>query len=392
MIPQMKNINLLKLLVILNIAIVPLLTFSAKKDYAAYADTASSRVIVTVDTLNVRSGADISSKIIGEVHQGDVFDTTRAKNGWEQIKLSNSQTGWVYQAYVAPAEKISATVEAIVLNVRNSPNLFSTVTGKLSLGDKITVLAEQAGWAKIVSSSGLKGWVYENFITKDTNNSTQSIAAVAPTSKTNRTGNKTDSTQTSIQSTGPSVTSSKQPLKGKTIVLDPGHGGIDDGTTSITGTHEKTLTLATAIAVEQKLKKAGANVIMTRTNDTYIPLQQRADLSNQNHADAFISFHYNWSNDPAANGLEDFYYQKSRDNTLASDILNEVTKTTRLRTLGTTFDDLDVLRNNTQPSTLIELGFLSNKQENSNVENSSFRNHVAQGVYLGLLDYFSTKS
>ena len=90
------------------------------------------------------------------------------------------------------------------------------------------------------------------------------------------------------------------------------------------------MTLATAKVVEQKLENAGANVIMTRTNDTYISLQHRAELSNHNHADAFISFHYNWINDPLVNGLTDFYYQTSKDNPLASAILNEVSKTTGL--------------------------------------------------------------
>ena len=157
----------------------------------------------------------------------------------------------------------------------------------------------------------------------------------------------------------------QEPLKGKTIVLDPGHGGNDGGTTSIAGTHEKTLTLSIAKVVEQKLKNTGANVIMTRTDDTYISLQQRTNLSNQNHADAFISLHYNWSNDPSVHGLTDFYYQKSKDDPLAANILNEVAKQRGLNNDGTRFDDLDVLRNNSQPSTLIELGFLSNKQDDS---------------------------
>ncbi|MDP4105459.1 MAG: N-acetylmuramoyl-L-alanine amidase, partial [Bacillota bacterium] len=74
-----------------------------------------------------------------------------------------------------------------------------------------------------------------------------------------------------------------------------------------------------------------------------------------------------------------------------ADILNEVVKTTGLNNDGTKFDDLDVLRNNKQPSTLIELGYLSNKQDDSIVENTAYRDQVAQGVYLGLLNYFSSQ-
>ncbi|MCM2536090.1 N-acetylmuramoyl-L-alanine amidase [Neobacillus pocheonensis] len=327
---QMKNLRLIKVLVILVVIVLPLLVLLSQK---------------------------------------------------HQIKLSSNPTGWIYNTNIkksktktqTPTKNIEATVASNVLNVRENANLSSQVVGKLKLGTKVTVHEEQAGWAKIISPTSVQGWVYESYITKDVPSSHQTQPVTANPDSTGLIQNNQDS------------------LKGKTIVLDPGHGGSDDGTTSTVGTHEKTLTLATAKVVEQKLENAGANVIMTRTNDTYVSLQHRADLLNQNHADAFISFHYNWLNDPSINGLTDFYYQKSKDNPLASDILNEVVKTTRLTNDGTRFDDLDVLRNNSQPSTLIELGFLSNKQDDSIVENSAYRDNIAQGVYLGLLDYFSIK-
>jgi N-acetylmuramoyl-L-alanine amidase len=313
---QMKNLSLIKVLAILMVIVVPLL----EMDQTAYADTASSsQVTVIASHLNVREASDISSKIIGLVHKGDTFEIIRTSNNWDQIKLSSTQTGWVYNAYV---KKVKKSAEDNALNIRENPGYSSHVASNVKL-EKI--LTDQEG---------------------------------------------------------------PKPLNGKTIVLDPGHGGIDNGTTSIVGTPEKTLNLATATVVKQKLENAGAKVVMTRTNDTYVSLQQRADFSNNNHADAFISFHYNWSNNPSANGLTDFYYQKSKDNALASNILNEVAKTTGLTNIGTRFNDLNVLRSNSQPSTLIELGFLSNKQDDSFVESSTYPDKVAQGIYLGLLDYF----
>lgn len=128
---------------------------------------------------------------------------------------------------------------------------------------------------------------------------------------------------------------------------------------------------------------------MTRDDDAYISLKQRSDLSNRLHADAFISFHYNWSSDPSVSGLTDFYYNQSRDQSLASNVLNGVVNTTGLKNMGTRFDDLYVLRNNTQPSVLIELGFLSNQKDDATAENTEYNNEVAQGVYTGLLNYFS---
>lgn len=370
----MKKLLLMNILVILSVVFLPVPFLFSQKDQAAYAVT-SSQVSVTADVLNVRENADITSKIIDKVHLGDTLNRVSSTNGWVQIKLSGNHTGWVYQAYVTPTENIEATVAAPLLNVRENPGLSSMIVDKLISGTTVTIEEEQEGWAKITTSAGINGWVDEYYITKNSPVNTQGQSAAA---------------NQSAMITAPSQTAnSQEPLKGKTIVLDPGHGGYDDGTTSITGTTEKALTLETAETVEQKLVKAGANVIMTRTNDTYIPLQQRADLSDQNHADAFISFHYNWSTDPSANGLLDFYYQQAKDDPLAADILKDVVKTTQLKIDGTQFDNLAVLRDNTQPSTLIELGFLSNKQDDSTVESTNYRNEVAQGVYLGLLDYFS---
>ena len=389
---KLRKNGLIKILTILSAITVPLLNIQQ----AANADNASSQVTVTVPTLNVRESADISSKIISRVHQGDTFEIIQERNDWDQIKLVNNKTGWVHNSYITPADKTVGTINTFSLNVRERPSVSSSVVGYLKSGTKITIHLEQAGWAKIVSPSGLSGWVNERYITKD-KPSNQHTQPAAPTAK--KRSSQTTELKVAKASDAPMTTPStktepmpnnQKPLKGKTIVLDPGHGGKDKGTTSIAGTPEKSLNLPTVEVVKQKLEAAGAQVILTRTNDMYIPLEQRANVANQNHADAFISFHYNWSNNPSVNGITDFYYQKS-SNLLATAILNQVAKETKLTNLGTRFNNLGVLRNNKQPATLIELGFLSNQQDNSIVESPHFRNNVAEGIYLGLLDYFQSK-
>lgn len=395
---EMKKARLIKVLTALSVIAIPL--FELHQNAYANANSAESKVIAY--KLNVREDSDNSSKIIGLLHRGEKVEIIQEKNDWDEIKLSNKQTGWVFNAYLASPESTGAAVDAQVLNVRENPSLLSSVVGRLKIGVKITIKDEKAGWAKIVSSSGVHGWVYEKYITKDKHSS-----IVTPTTKTKTTKETvhkatavSPSSQPPLSSNGnmteqsitePIQKNKQLPLKGKIIVLDPGHGGKDDGTTGIDGVHEKSLTLPTALVVKQKLESAGANVIMTRLDDTYVPLLQRADISNQNHADAFISMHYNWSSDPSVNGATDFYYQKS-SNPLASDIIKEVVKTTGLNNDGTRLDNLSVLRNNTRPSILIELGFLSNQNEESVIESAAYRDKVAQGVYQGLLDYFQSNN
>lgn len=389
----MNKEGIIKALAIVMI-VLPLLTIS-QENQAAYASKPSAYVEVMAPDLNVRTSPDISAKTMGLVHQGETFKVIQTKNRWEQIQLSNSQIGWVYEDYIqriTPDNIKEATVEAIQLNVREAPSLTSTIVGNLKLGTKIRIFEEEAKWVKMVSPSGVQGWVYQYYLTKGESDSLKTQSAASPSSyeQTSSSFPSDGNTQDQAVQTE-KMPNRKEPLKGKTIVLDPGHGGVDSGTTSITGTHEKALTLSIAKVVEQKLKNTGAHVLMTRPDDTYISLEQRANLSNQNHADAFISFHYNWSNDPSAKGLTDFYYQKSKDDSLAENILNEVAKQTKLNNAGSRFDDLSVLRNNSQPSTLIELGFLSNKQDDAVVEHSDYLENVAQGVYLGLLEYFAMK-
>lgn len=401
MIDQFKKINSMQALVIVGGILLALLILFTVKSEAAYANillphkknspahSSQPKITVTANDLNVRETGGLPSKIIGLVHQGETFRVIEKKDHWDKIILSNHHTGWISNDFVTkaiPNENVKAAVEANVLNVRKHPGLSHQVVGQLKSGTEITVHQEIKGWAKIVSTTGVQGWVDEYYIKKDTSNDQQTH----PAKTTQKRG--TDEASSRKHNKKVVTQNSQNPLEGKTIVLDPGHGGIDDGTTSIVGTHEKTLTLATAKDVEQKLKNAGAHVIMTRTTDTYISLQKRADLSNQYHADAFISFHYNWSNVPTANGVVDFYYQKSKDKPLASDILNDVVKTTGLHEDGTRKDNLYVLRNNEQPCTLIELGFLSNKQDDAIVESSAYRDQVARGVYKGLVDYFSGRS
>lgn len=178
---KINNKILIIVLVILSVTAVPLL----QNHQTAYANTPSSQVTVTAFDLNVREAADISSKIINLVHQGDTFEVIQTMNNWDEIKLLSNQTGWVYNGYLTPTEKIDATVKTFSLKAREYPNLSSHIVGYLKFGTKITIQSEQAGWANIVSPSGVSGWVNEYCITKDVPSNQQAQPVTSPpTSKT----------------------------------------------------------------------------------------------------------------------------------------------------------------------------------------------------------------
>lgn len=126
-------------------------------------------------------------------------------------------------------------------------------------------------------------------------------------------------------------------------MIDPGHGGRDNGTTGARGTREKDITIRTAQVLAEKLRAAGANVILTRSGDTYLPLPSRVGISHHHNADAFISIHYDSTPDRTARGVTTYYYHPFQKE-IASNIHSNVTAMTNLRNRGYRVGDYHVIR------------------------------------------------
>ncbi|STY43345.1 N-acetylmuramoyl-L-alanine amidase LytC precursor [Listeria grayi] len=174
------------------------------------------------------------------------------------------------------------------------------------------------------------------------------------------------------------------------IVLDPGHGGNDPGTRGSDGIKEKNMTLKMANVVADKLRSSGAKVILTRSTDEYISLKSRADQSYEDKADAFISLHFdsNEEDDASVSGQTTYYYH-NRDKELAFSVNQALGKELPTPNRGTRVGDFYVLRENTQPSILLELGYLSSQKDEQNITSPGYRTQVANAVYDGLSNYFA---
>ena len=185
-------------------------------------------------------------------------------------------------------------------------------------------------------------------------------------------------------------------LKGKIIVVDPGHGGSNPGAVA-NNTREADNNLSVSLKLRDKLVQAGAKVIMTRDTDrTVAPegsslgaeLEARVNLAETNHADLFISIHSNENPDPTIAGAMTFY-PNGKSSALASEIENALITETRAVNKGTASATFYVLRNTSMPSTLVEMGFVSNQQEAALLNSDSYRSKIAQGILNGLVKYFS---
>lgn len=151
----------------------------------------------------------------------------------------------------------------------------------------------------------------------------------------------------------------------KIVCIDAGHGGRDSG--AVNGSrYEKYDTLKLALLLKKSLQKSGVTVILTRSEDKYVTLQERTDLANSKEADLFISLHRNAFTNSGANGVEAWVYLTATGEThqYAALVLNELESVGIQVLRGLKQGNFHVTRETKMPSCLLELGFISNKKDN----------------------------
>ncbi|WP_078578984.1 peptidoglycan-binding protein [Salipaludibacillus agaradhaerens] len=181
-----------------------------------------------------------------------------------------------------------------------------------------------------------------------------------------------------------------QPLSGRIIVLDAGHGGSDPGAIA-GGMQEKELVLDVSLRAQKLLEEAGATVIMTRTTDVYPTLAQRASIANSSNADVFLSVHANAFNG-SANGTETYWYNSYQSNNsqrLANTIQSATLSKLGLRDRGVKLGNFHVIRETRIPSALLELGFMDHSGDAAVLRQSSSRDRAAEAIRDGMINYFN---
>lgn len=177
-------------------------------------------------------------------------------------------------------------------------------------------------------------------------------------------------------------------LSKATIMLDPGHGGVDTGALSWDSmAEEKVATLELALEIKKQLEAKGATVLMTRDEDHYVELIERTEASNVNEVDLFISLHIDGSEDSYWSGTSTYYYHQT-DKTLA-EAVNQELDNQELENLGIMFGNYHVLRENTRPSILLELGYISNYYDVEVIFSHEYQKSIAKSITKGLENYFT---
>ena len=221
-------------------------------------------------------------------------------------------------------------------------------------------------------------------------------------------------------------------LKLRTIILDPGHGGKDPGAEGYSGIKEKEVVLDIAKRVKALLENSGLEIIMTRTNDKFIPLPDRTEIASKSNADLFVSIHAHSNPVRKTRGME-VYYVKTKDkrdleedqheknekmfakslNMQYSPVLSRViadmmytVKTAESSKLariivqdGSRIVDTPnrgartcrffVVRNTLIPAVLVEVGFLTNRQEERKLNTPAYRQKLAEAIAQSIVKYAS---
>ncbi|RLP88981.1 N-acetylmuramoyl-L-alanine amidase [Geobacillus stearothermophilus] len=357
---------------------------------ARYVALAKETAVVQEDRLRLRQEPSRDGRIIGHLAQGETVLVIGEEGGWKQV-VTEDAIGWAAASYLAPAEARSisqqtGTVAADSLNVRAEPSLHAPRIGRLVRGEEVDIVEKKPGWYKIASSTGLGGWVSSTYVQVKGGQANEKEAEVPQSA-----GRSLPSIIAPSDSRlyADSWTSGPvQALAGKTIVLDPGHGGKDGGAKSVAGVKEKELTLGTARLLKNKLQSYGARVVLTRSSDEYVPLSARVAAARLYQADAFISLHYDSAADPDASGITIYYYDRFADYELAQSFQGMFRQLSALPFRGIAFGDYYVLRENEKPSVLLELGYLSNRSDAAVVETNGYQEAVTTAIVNAMRHYF----
>ncbi len=191
---------------------------------------------------------------------------------------------------------------------------------------------------------------------------------------------------------------SEKPLDGKIIVIDAGHGGEDSGAIGINGTYESGLNLSIAFLLKNQLEDKGAETVMTRNDENSLAAikekdwEQRGAVITGSGADAVISVHVNSLNDPSKSGPVVMFIAGSvQGKSLADAIQESMNEELSPEVPGITrSEDLIILKYGSQPSVLVECGYISNPQEEEKLNTEEYQLKVAKAICDGVVEYFSS--
>ncbi|OPA72865.1 cell wall hydrolase [Paenibacillus selenitireducens] len=179
------------------------------------------------------------------------------------------------------------------------------------------------------------------------------------------------------------------PANGKyVVVIDAGHGAKDPGAISLNKRNEKDFNLAQALKVAELFQNdPDVQIVLTRSDDTFLELKERVTVAKQANANLFISIHANSINKATISGTETYYSRDDESKAFAQVMHSNLVQGTKLPDRGVRKQSLHVTRETTMPACLLEVGYLTNQTDEAALYQDDFQNRVAQSIKNGIKQY-----
>ena len=212
-------------------------------------------------------------------------------------------------------------------------------------------------------------------------------------------------TKNNYRNIGEAVQVTSTPVSEKVVILDAGHGSPDEGAESKNGTTEAKINLNIVLKIQQLLEQSGCTVILTRSDENAIydlnsktlkekkisDIHNRVKIGNESSADIFVSIHLNKIPQEQYWGWQCFYRQNDEQSTkLAKSLqqnLNDAIEKENKR-VAMKIDNVYIMKHVEIPISIVECGFLSNKEEEKMLLTDEYQDKLAWGIYNGIMDYF----
>ena len=342
--------------------------------------------IVTADAVNIRQFSTTDSNIIGAVYKDSELQILYQEGDWYQV-LYMGQVAWIHGDYVdiittpsaAQADSVQdiPTDSTVVVignaqstNIRSLASMDGEVIHTAGPGERFQYIESVGSWFHIRINENLTGYVADSVATLSTvETQAESVA--------------------SQDLTGSQYARSISNISEATIVIDAGHGGRDSGAVSADNSiFEKDITLSTAILLRNRLQDAGANVILSRSSDEFVSLDDRVITGHNYQADLFISLHYDAIEVAnSMSGTTTYYYSESNLE-LANTVNRYLAQLGPLKNNGVRHGNYYILRANKQPSILLELGYMNSDIDIQHIDTLAYQSTIVEAVYQALREYY----
>ncbi|MBW8350278.1 N-acetylmuramoyl-L-alanine amidase [Bacillus sp. IITD106] len=374
--------------------------------------------------LPIFSSASVKSEVIGYMASGQTFNTY-GTNGPEFIVIDvGGRLGFVKRLYFQSTDQFLTTKKEQTFVYNSKGNTIGKLTGK---GNEFKISQIINDNVAVIHYLGQPGYIYSNDVSISNGSNIASVnpglivykTFISPKSlalydRDNRTkiigylnaGQTlktfgTDGSQFIVGDVGGRLVniliseSQYDPSLKKKIVIDAGHGGKDSGAIG-NGFFEKNIALDIAKKVEYYLNTyyLGHEVRLTRSDDTFLELKDRANIANRWGADVFVSIHLN-SFDSKTSGYEDYRHSKKTDGVLLQNIMHKhiapIYSSNGIKDRGEKKADFAVLRETNMPAILTENGFIDNSGDMALIKQEWFRNLIAKAHADGIAEFLGLK-